>query len=174
MAAGGKNAWHGEVWRTYQTYLLKREKTLQVRNWNIVRNILMRRRASHFMNLHNPFIGKCLILHVDYNSRFSDNFTMPRVTLQRSQYFYIAIFNLKKFCLLEYNAVYSSESQLVFQRNIVPRFSCWFLAWCALQRWRWRHCLLPNCNLTVLHSVISQKIELFIVTTVWTSDLTYI
>jgi hypothetical protein len=95
MAAGGKDARHGEVWCIYQTYLLKREKTLPVRNLNIVRNILMKRKASHFMNLYNPFIAKCLIVHVAYTSRFWDNFTIPRVTLELNQYFYIAMFNLK-------------------------------------------------------------------------------
>jgi hypothetical protein len=58
------------------------------------RNVL-KKKASHFMNLHSLFNGKCLILHVAHNSRFSDNFTIPRVTLQWSQYFYIAMFNLK-------------------------------------------------------------------------------
>jgi hypothetical protein len=35
----------------------------------------------------------------------------------------------EEFYLLEYNAMYSVESQLTFQRNMYPPGSNWFLSW---------------------------------------------
>jgi hypothetical protein len=46
--------------------------------------------------------------------------------------------------------------------------SCWFLAWLTFQPWRWRQHVPLKCWLTFneLHSIISQKTELFI-TLLW-------
>jgi hypothetical protein len=56
---------------------------------------------------------------------------------------------------------------------LVPA-SCWFFAWCTLQPWRWRWHVPLKCWLTFnrLHGIISQKTELFIITTVRTSNPT--
>jgi hypothetical protein len=53
--------------------------------------------------------------------------------------------------------------------------SCWFLARLTLQPWKWRRHvpLTHRFTITTLHSVISQKTELFMLTAVITSDPTY-
>jgi transposase len=50
-------------------------------------------------------------------------------------------------------------------RNHCESASCWFLAWLILQSWRWRQYVPPKHSLTlnVLHGVISQKTETFII-----------
>jgi hypothetical protein len=93
---------------------------------------------------------------------------------------------------LWYISVPSVESQQTFRRNISPpslglkrnlskrpvtscllSSSCWFLAWLILQPWSWRWHVPPELRLNIdgLHDFIFHKTELFITTSVKTSNL---
>jgi hypothetical protein len=75
--------------------------------------------------------------------------------------------------LPRYIATFYFPIKIVSAFLILPRvLLCCFLGWVTLKPWRWRRHIPPKRRLTSngLHSVISQKTELFIITAVRTSN----
>jgi hypothetical protein len=80
--------------------------------------------------------------------------------IANESFVHIIIYRPQKTCCLQLH-------QQVASRAVLAACLCWFPAWHTLWSWRWRRYVPPKCQLIFnsLHSIISQKLELFITTT---------
>jgi hypothetical protein len=112
----------------------------------------------------NEFVNERYVFHIFACKLWYDFFNCVWISKSVEEYYHLA-----------YNAVLSVESRQMFRRDILQAFHLllhWFLAGLILWPWRWKWCVPPKRQLTFswLHSVISQKIVLFIITALKTKN----
>jgi hypothetical protein len=102
-----------------------------------------------------------------------------RCELQEFHYFVRIVSRIHYFTsksyLLNYKVSLRVASSGIYRRSSCHLILRWFLARLILRPWRWRRHVAPKREITFhgLYAVISQKIEIFMITAVRTSNLAY-